>query len=120
MNGNKINNNCFVRTKLYLLSKCTFIQQFIRRVDYLFYQNLVEVLIPDVLRPIPSKCIVLQHTLGSNCDDISAFDSMFLCLSSTSTVVVVYSTKKTYLLHGRFNYLKKIIANNSIKKFKGR
>uniref|UniRef100_A0A1B6LH39 RFX-type winged-helix domain-containing protein n=1 Tax=Graphocephala atropunctata TaxID=36148 RepID=A0A1B6LH39_9HEMI len=43
------------KTKLYLLSKCTFVQQFVRRVDYLFYQNLVEVLIPDVLRPIPSS-----------------------------------------------------------------
>jgi len=43
------------KTKLYLLSKCPFIQQFVRRVDYLFYQNLVEVLIPDVLRPIPSS-----------------------------------------------------------------
>ncbi|KDR21076.1 Transcription factor RFX3, partial [Zootermopsis nevadensis] len=44
-----------LRTKLYLLSKCGPVQQFVRRVDYLFYQNLVEVLIPDVLRPIPSS-----------------------------------------------------------------
>ncbi|XP_054275463.1 DNA-binding protein RFX2-like isoform X2 [Macrosteles quadrilineatus] len=43
------------KTKLYLLSKCSYIQQFVRRVDYHFYQNLVEVLIPDVLRPIPSS-----------------------------------------------------------------
>ena len=28
---------------------------FIRNVDYQFYQNLVEVLIPDVLRSIPSS-----------------------------------------------------------------
>jgi hypothetical protein len=45
---------CF-RTKLYLLCKCGPVQQFVRHVDYLFYQNLVEVLIPDVLRPIPSE-----------------------------------------------------------------
>ncbi|XP_023723000.1 DNA-binding protein RFX2 isoform X3 [Cryptotermes secundus] len=43
------------KTKLYLLCKCGPVQQFVRRVDYLFYQNLVEVLIPDVLRPIPSS-----------------------------------------------------------------
>ncbi|XP_075236299.1 regulatory transcription factor Rfx [Lycorma delicatula] len=43
------------KTKLYLLCKCLPIQQFVRRVDYLFYQNLVQVLIPDVLRPIPSS-----------------------------------------------------------------
>ncbi|XP_039296144.1 DNA-binding protein RFX2 isoform X2 [Nilaparvata lugens] len=43
------------KTKLYLLCKCLPIQQFVRKVDYLFYQNLVQVLIPDVLRPIPSS-----------------------------------------------------------------
>jgi regulatory factor X 1/2/3 len=43
------------KTKLYLLCKCGPVQQFVRHVDYLFYQNLVEVLIPDVLRPIPSS-----------------------------------------------------------------
>ncbi|XP_066992717.1 DNA-binding protein RFX2 isoform X2 [Anabrus simplex] len=43
------------KTKLLLLCKCGPVQQFVRRVDYLFYQNLVEVLIPDVLRPIPSS-----------------------------------------------------------------
>lgn len=75
------NTDCFVRTKLYLLSKCTFIQQFIRRVDYLFYQNLVEVLIPDVLRPIPSKWIVSQQRALINCGYISAFDSEFYIFS---------------------------------------
>ncbi|XP_021921953.1 transcription factor RFX3-like [Zootermopsis nevadensis] len=49
-----IKYHCF-RAKLYLLSKCGSVQQFVRRIDYLFYQNLVEVLIPDVLRPIPSS-----------------------------------------------------------------
>lgn len=43
------------KSKLYSLSKCTGLQTFVRRVDFLFYQNLVEVLIPDVLRPIPGS-----------------------------------------------------------------
>ncbi|XP_011495622.1 PREDICTED: DNA-binding protein RFX2 [Ceratosolen solmsi marchali] len=42
------------KTKLYQMCKCIEVQDFIRRVDYTFYQNLVEVLMPDVLRPIPS------------------------------------------------------------------
>lgn len=46
--------SCVSRTKLYLLSKCIEIQEFVRYVDYRFYQNLVSVLVPDVLRPIPS------------------------------------------------------------------
>lgn len=43
------------RTKLYQLSKCLEVQDFVRYVDYRFYQNLVTVLVPDVLRSIPSK-----------------------------------------------------------------
>ncbi|XP_014261272.1 DNA-binding protein RFX2 isoform X3 [Cimex lectularius] len=43
------------KTKLYVLSKFKPIQEFVKRVDFLFYQNLVQVLIPDVLRPIPSS-----------------------------------------------------------------
>jgi regulatory factor X 1/2/3 len=54
---NKIDDECgdeyLSKTKLYLLCKFGPVQQFVRRVDYMFYQNLVEVLIPNVLRPIP-------------------------------------------------------------------
>ncbi|XP_034934606.1 DNA-binding protein RFX2-like isoform X3 [Chelonus insularis] len=42
------------KTKLYQMCKCGEVQDFIKTVDYTFYQNLVEVLMPDVLRPIPS------------------------------------------------------------------
>ncbi|KAK0166785.1 hypothetical protein PV327_004269 [Microctonus hyperodae] len=42
------------KTKLYQMCKCSEVQDFIKTVDYTFYQNLVEVLMPDVLRPIPS------------------------------------------------------------------
>nr|CAD7568913.1 unnamed protein product [Timema californicum] len=58
--------NCNIfRTKLYLLCKCPPVLLFVRRVDYLFYQNLVEVLIPDVLRPIPSKKSgVVRHVVS--------------------------------------------------------
>lgn len=43
------------QSKLHLLSKCEAVQKFVQRTDYQFYQNLVDVLIPDVLRPIPSS-----------------------------------------------------------------
>ncbi|XP_078043752.1 regulatory transcription factor Rfx isoform X1 [Augochlora pura] len=43
------------KTKLYQICKCSEVQDFIRKVDYTFYQNLVEVLMPNVLRPIPSS-----------------------------------------------------------------
>ncbi|PNF29239.1 hypothetical protein B7P43_G10467 [Cryptotermes secundus] len=40
------------KTKLYLLCSSWPIQQFVWRVDCLFYQNLLAVLFPDVLRPV--------------------------------------------------------------------
>ncbi|XP_076300054.1 regulatory transcription factor Rfx isoform X3 [Lasioglossum baleicum] len=43
------------KTKLYQICKCSEVQDFIQKVDYTFYQNLVEVLMPNVLRPIPSS-----------------------------------------------------------------
>ncbi|XP_021694117.1 DNA-binding protein RFX2 isoform X4 [Aedes aegypti] len=42
------------KTKLYVLTQCEPIQDFIKQVDFMFYQNMVDVLIPDVLRPIPT------------------------------------------------------------------
>jgi regulatory factor X 1/2/3 len=55
-----IDNRCgdgkhLSKTKLYLLCSCGPVQQFVWRVDHLFYQNLVDILIPDVLSPIPSS-----------------------------------------------------------------
>ncbi|XP_026830418.1 DNA-binding protein RFX2 isoform X4 [Ooceraea biroi] len=47
--------NYLSKTKLYQMCKCTGVQDFIKKVDYTFYQNLVEVLMPNVLQPIPSS-----------------------------------------------------------------
>lgn len=44
------------KEKLVTMCKLESVQTYVRRSDYSFYQALVEVLIPDVLRPIPSEC----------------------------------------------------------------
>lgn len=41
------------RTKLYQLCNLSEVQAWVRAVDVAFYQKLVQVLLPDVLRPIP-------------------------------------------------------------------
>ncbi|VDM30912.1 unnamed protein product [Hydatigera taeniaeformis] len=43
------------KERLYALSKNIVVHQFIRLYDHTFYQSLAEVLIPNVLRPIPSS-----------------------------------------------------------------
>ena len=41
--------------KLYTMCGIESVLIFVRRSDYLFYQAVVEVLVPDVLRPVPSE-----------------------------------------------------------------
>ncbi|XP_013412050.1 DNA-binding protein RFX2 isoform X3 [Lingula anatina] len=43
------------KERLYSLCRFEPVQKWVRRSDYCFYQALVEVLIPDVLRPIPGS-----------------------------------------------------------------
>uniref|UniRef100_A0A1I8H0Z1 Ig-like domain-containing protein n=1 Tax=Macrostomum lignano TaxID=282301 RepID=A0A1I8H0Z1_9PLAT len=43
------------KSKLLSLCELPSVQDFVRESDYAFYQSLVEVLIPNVLRPIPSS-----------------------------------------------------------------
>ena len=43
------------KERLYALSRNIVVHQFIRLYDHTFYQSLAEVLIPNVLRPIPSS-----------------------------------------------------------------
>lgn len=47
------------KTKFFQLCKHEPVLHFMRKSDYQFYQNLVDVLIPDVLRPIPSEYFFL-------------------------------------------------------------
>lgn len=56
------------KEKLYMVSSYEPLQQWVRKADYTFYQALVEVLIPDVLRPIPSK--FLKCLLWRNCTNV--------------------------------------------------
>lgn len=46
---------CFIsRSKLFSLCSLEPVQHFMKQVDLMFYQNLIQVLVPDVLKPIPA------------------------------------------------------------------
>lgn len=51
---------------LYALCKLEPVQKFVKSADYAFYQVLVEVLIPDVLRPIPSSLTQAIRNFAKN------------------------------------------------------
>jgi regulatory factor X 1/2/3 len=55
-NGDECDEEKYLsKMKLYLLCKCEPVQQFVRRVDCLCHQILVDVLIPDFPVPVPSS-----------------------------------------------------------------
>ncbi|XP_055551820.1 DNA-binding protein RFX2 isoform X3 [Wyeomyia smithii] len=57
------------KSKLYVLTQCEAIQNFIKQVDFMFYQNMVEVLIPDVLRPIPTGLTQAIRNFAKNLEN---------------------------------------------------
>ncbi|XP_013117122.2 DNA-binding protein RFX2 [Stomoxys calcitrans] len=54
------------KTKLYLLCHCAGVQKFVREIDYQFYQNMVDVIIPDVLRSIPNSLTQAIRNFAKN------------------------------------------------------
>ncbi|XP_034487350.1 DNA-binding protein RFX2 isoform X2 [Drosophila innubila] len=54
------------KTKLYLLCHCAEVQKFVQEVDYQFYQNTVDVIIPDVLRSIPNALTQAIRNFAKN------------------------------------------------------
>ncbi|XP_065372315.1 DNA-binding protein RFX2-like [Calliphora vicina] len=56
------------RSKLKLLSLSSVVQNFVRTVDYQFFQNLVDVIIPDVLRSVPNALTQAVRSLAKHMD----------------------------------------------------
>lgn len=69
-NGDECEEEKFLsKYKLFHLLQCEAVQEFIRDVDYAFYQNMVDVLIPDVLRPIPSSLTQAIRNFAKNLEN---------------------------------------------------
>ena len=47
--------------KLHALCGMPSVQQYVRQTDYIFYQTIVGILVPDVLRPIPSELLCFLY-----------------------------------------------------------
>jgi len=54
-NGETDQEKHLPKARLYSICNIDAVQNFVQVADYQFYQNLVDILIPDVLRPIPSS-----------------------------------------------------------------
>lgn len=57
------------KMKLFNLCQCEAVQTFMKQIDFQFYQNMVDVLIPDVLRPIPSTLTQSIRNFAKNLEN---------------------------------------------------
>lgn len=57
------------KQKLFKLCQCEAVQTFLKQIDFQFYQNMVDVLIPDVLRPIPSTLTQSIRNFAKNLEN---------------------------------------------------
>jgi regulatory factor X 1/2/3 len=105
-NGDECGDKYLPKTKLYLLCKCEPVQEFVRRVDYLLYQNLVKVLIPDVLRPLPRLLIQRIRNFASRLESWLT-GAMGDCPEEIMRIkkLAVNTLAKTLLRHTSLNHL---------------
>ncbi|XP_050511778.1 DNA-binding protein RFX2 isoform X1 [Diabrotica virgifera virgifera] len=57
------------KSKLFSLCSLEPVQHFMRQVDLVFYQNLIQVLVPDVLKPIPATLTQSIRNFAKNLEN---------------------------------------------------
>ncbi|CAH0556067.1 unnamed protein product [Brassicogethes aeneus] len=57
------------KSKLFCLCSLEPVQHFMRQVDLVFYQNLIQVLVPDVLKPIPATLTQSIRNFAKNLEN---------------------------------------------------
>ncbi|XP_044261023.1 transcription factor RFX3-like isoform X2 [Tribolium madens] len=57
------------KSKLFCLCSMEAVQQFMKHVDLVFYQNLIQVLVPDVLKPIPATLTQSIRNFAKNLEN---------------------------------------------------
>ncbi|XP_049823051.1 DNA-binding protein RFX2 isoform X2 [Aethina tumida] len=61
--------NYLSKSKLFCLCSLEPVQQFIKQVDLSFYQSLIQVLVPDVLKPIPATLTQSIRNFAKNLEN---------------------------------------------------
>ncbi|XP_037949428.1 DNA-binding protein RFX2-like [Teleopsis dalmanni] len=105
------------KTKLYLLFHCVEIHKFIQEVDYQFYQNMVDVIIPDVLRSIPNALTQAIRNFAKNmelwlCESMAGIPERLVQIK-TSTVSAFCQTLRRYTSLNHLAQAARAVLQNS-------
>lgn len=83
-----------------LLSKFQPVLQWTKRCDNVLYQGLVEILIPDVLRPIPSECRCLCSSPEGSPPTLTSTRILHRCLDPSNPELCQEPRELAHARHG--------------------
>lgn len=75
------------QSQLLMLCRNEAVLKWMSTCDHLMYQALVEILIPDVLRPIPSKAAVIDACYGYFCAKLMLHFCLFWFLGALTQAI---------------------------------
>ncbi|XP_055849155.1 DNA-binding protein RFX2 isoform X1 [Episyrphus balteatus] len=106
------------KTKLYLLCHCNGVQKFIKEVDYQFYQNMVDVLIPDVLRSIPNSLTQAIRNFAKNleiwlCESMVGAPERVVQIKSAAISAFCQTLRRYTSLNHLAQAARAVLQNNS-------
>ena len=105
------------KTKLYLLCHCVEVQKFVRDVDHQFYQNMVDVIIPDVLRSIPNALTQAIRNFAKNleiwlCETMVGVPERMVQIKSSSISALCQTLRRYTSLNHLAQAARAVLQNN--------
>lgn len=105
------------KTKLDILCLSSTIQKFVQAVDYQFFQNMVDVIIPDVLRSMPNALTQAIRNFATNmeiwlCECMAGVPEQMVQIK-TSTVSAFCQTLRRYTSLNHLAQAAKAVLQNS-------
>ncbi|XP_012156684.1 DNA-binding protein RFX2 [Ceratitis capitata] len=106
------------KTKLYLLCHCAEVQKFIKEVDYQFYQNMVDVIIPDVLRSIPNGLTQAIRNFAKNlelwlCESMVGVPDRLIQIKSAAVSAFCQTLRRYTSLNHLAQAARAVLQNNT-------
>uniref|UniRef100_A0A0X3PYZ8 RFX-type winged-helix domain-containing protein n=1 Tax=Schistocephalus solidus TaxID=70667 RepID=A0A0X3PYZ8_SCHSO len=106
------------KERLYALSKSTAVHQFIRLYDHTFYQSLAEVLIPNVLRPIPPTLTQAIRNFAKNLEmwmrhALQQLDPVLLRLKLSAVSALAQTLRRYTSLNHLAQAARAVLKNSS-------
>ncbi|XP_067616464.1 DNA-binding protein RFX2 [Eurosta solidaginis] len=106
------------KTKLYSLCHYAEVQKFIKEVDYQFYQNMVDVIIPDVLRSIPNSLTQAIRNFAKNlevwlCDSMVGVPERMVQIKSASVSAFCQTLRRYTSLNHLAQAARAVLQNSA-------